>query len=260
MSIEDLVVGWVKSGLHKGDTLLIHTSLRRTLNELKTEGVSIKPGDVVDILLDILGEEGTLLLPLFNFDFTKGVPFDLRSTPSQMGAMTEAGRLHPDAIRTGHPVYSFASLGKHADRFAGVDNYSGYGADSPFAILHEMNGKIAVLDLPDLDSQTFYHHVEEMHEVPYRFHKQFSGSYADSEGNQSERTYSIFVRDINKKVLTHVDPAGELMWRQGLYSGDRPNEKTGLRVVAAAEMYDFVSGIIESDTAEGLLYRIGTGE
>jgi aminoglycoside 3-N-acetyltransferase len=64
------------------------------------------------------------------------------------------------------------------------------------------------------------------------------------------------VRNIEKGVLTHVNPAGELMWREGLYSGCRPNEGSGLRTILFQHMYDFVSHIITSAQAKNMLYRI----
>ncbi len=106
---------------------------------------------------------------------------------------------------------------------------------SPFAILRELNGKIAVLDLPDQNTMTFYHYVEEMYGVPYRYMKTFTGEYTGSNGKTEVRTYGLFVRDIEKKVLTHVNPAGELMWNNGLYKSFRPHEGTGLRVISASK-------------------------
>lgn len=129
-----------------------------------------------------------MLFPLFNFDFTESIPFDIRSTPSRMGALAETARTWPGSVRTGHPIYSFAALGAQAQKFSGVDNRSGYSANSTFCMLHDMDGHIAIIDLPDQHSMTFYHHVEEMHEVPYRYFKDFSGSYTDAAGQTSERT------------------------------------------------------------------------
>jgi aminoglycoside 3-N-acetyltransferase len=128
--------------------LLLHSSTRGTLRRLKKLGFAMEIETVLDSFLHALGPDGTLLLPLFNFDFCKGLPFDIRTTPSQMGALTEAGRRRSEAVRTGHPVYSFAILGRQANLFSRVNNFSGYGPDSPFAILHKSGGKVAVLDLP----------------------------------------------------------------------------------------------------------------
>lgn len=244
------------AGLQEGDIVLVHSSLRRTLQTWAEQGADINPQIVLQSFLEALGPEGTLLLPLFNFDFTTGVPFDIRTSPSHMGALTEASRLHPEAVRTGHPIYSFAVIGALSERFRGVDNFSGYGADSPFGILCELDGKIAVLDLDDQNSMTFYHHIEEMHNVPYRYHKTFTGQYTNARGVTEVRTYGLFVRDLEKGVLTHVNPTGGLLWEHGLYSGFRPGEGPGLRVVSARKMFGFVSEIIRSGRAEGLLYRI----
>ncbi len=115
-----------------------------------------------------------------------------------MGALTEVDRLHPQAIRTGHPIYSFAAIGFAAEQFKAIDNFSGYGSDSPFAVLRNMGGRIGVLDLPDQNSMTFYHHVEEMVGVDYRYHKHFTGDYTDYSGRTMVKSCGLFVRDIKK--------------------------------------------------------------
>jgi aminoglycoside 3-N-acetyltransferase len=247
---------WKKSGVQEGDVLLVHSSIKRTFRRYLKAGRRLTPQDILESFLEAIGSSGTLLLPLFNFDFAKGVPFDIQNTPSHMGALTEAGRMHPLAVRTGHPIYSFAAIGFAAEKFREIDNFSGYGSDSPFAVLREMNGKIAVLDLPDQNSMTFYHHVEEMHEVKYRYHKTFTADYTDELRNTESRTYGLFVRNIEKGVSTHVNPAGELMWEKGLYSGCKPNEGSGLRTIPAKQMYEFVANIIMSGKAKNTLYRI----
>jgi aminoglycoside 3-N-acetyltransferase len=251
---------WKNAGVKEGDVLLVHSNIKRTFKRYLKQGVKLSPHDILDSFLNAVGPSGTLMLPLFNFDFASGVAFDINKTPSQMGALTEAARMHPLSVRTGHPIYSFAAIGSEAERFKNVDNYSGYGIDSPFAMLREMNGKIAVLDLPDQNSMTFYHHVEEMHEVDYRYFKEFIGDYTDALGSTESKAYGLFVRDIEKGVMTYVGPAGELMWEGGLYSGDKPNEGCGLRVVSANQMYSFVADIIESDKARNVLYRIAEDE
>jgi len=256
MITKEMASNWTQSGISEGDTVLIHSSLIRTIRYFLKQRKKISPQIVLDSFLEAVGSSGTLLLPLYNFDFTKGKAFDIRNTPSHMGALTEVGRLYPKSVRTGHPIYSFVAIGKKAERFRVVNNFSGYGKDSPFAILRELDGKIAVLNLSDQNSMTFYHHVEEMNKVTYRYHKQFTGEYTDANGHTEMKTYGLFVRNIEEGVLTHVNPAGELMWKNGLYKGCRPNEGNGLRVVSARIMFDFVSDIIKSGRAKNLLYRI----
>jgi aminoglycoside 3-N-acetyltransferase len=247
---------WRASGIGDGDMVLLHSDIRRTLRSARRDGENLSPETLLNSFLEAVGKSGTLLLPLFNFDFTRGVPFDIRSTPSQMGILTEVGRQHAFSVRTAHPIYSFAVLGAQREQFRQVNNFSGYGEDSPFALLHRNGGKIAVLDLPDQNSMTFYHYVEEALNVPYRYHKTFSGTCIDAQGNASDKTFGLFVRDLDKRVQTHVNPMGELLWQQGLYSGSRPNQGGGLRVIGAKQMYEAVAEIIRDGRALGLLYTV----
>lgn len=260
--IAQLAERWRESGVARGDLLLVHSALGRTLRVLGKAGrpAELAVEEVLASFLEAVGPDGTLLLPLFNFDFSQGAVFDIRSTPSRMGSLTEAGRRYPGAVRTGHPLYSFAAIGAQAQRFAGLENFSGYGADSPFALLHAQGGKIAVLDLPDQQSMTFYHYVEEAHGAPWRYHKRFEGPYVGWDGRETRRAFGLFVRDLERGVLTHVNPMGERLWAQGLYAGQRPGQGGGLRTIAATALFDAVSAVIEAGQAEGLLYRIAPRE
>jgi len=255
-AIKKLSNNWQKCGVADGDILLIHSSIRRTIEETAFREGKLTPEDILFSFLDAVGPNGTILLPLFNFDFPKTCFFDIRNTPSQMGALTEAARIHKDSIRTGHPIYSFAAIGHKAKLFKGVDNESGYGDDSPFAILHKLNGKIAILDLEDSQSMTFYHYVEEMNNVRYRYFKNFSGTYINEDGSEQIKNYKLFVRDIEKNVVTHVNPAGVLMWKNGLYQGFREKTMIGLRTISSSKIFDFVTELIKSDKAEGNLFKI----
>jgi aminoglycoside 3-N-acetyltransferase len=254
--VDRLAEAWQRAGVEEGDMLLLHSSAKRLMRRIAEDGAAPSADLIIETFLGALGSKGTLLLPLFNFDFASGGRFDIRTTPSQMGAISEAGRRWPGAVRTGHPIYSFTAIGAAAPSFAGVENFSGYGADSPFGILHRAGGKIAVLDLPDNNSMTFYHYVEEACGVSYRYHKTFTGPYVDATGEESIRTFGLFVRDLEEGVVTEVDPMGELLWEKGLYRGERPGTGFGLRTIGAAPMYEEVRSVIEQGKALGLLYAV----
>lgn len=258
--INSLTNQWKSAGVNEGDVLLIHSSIKGTFKRNLKIGNRLTAVNILSSFIDAVGSTGTLLFPLFNFDFTSGVAFDINTTPSQMGALSEAARAHPNAIRTGHPIYSFAVIGKEAEKFKHINNFSGYGSNSPFGLLRKLNGKIAVLDLPDQNSMTFYHHIEEMNKVDYRYHKEFTAPYTDILGEAKPKTYGLFVRDLEKKILTNVNPAGELLWEAGLFNGFRPNEGCGLRTISARKMYDFISNIIQSGNAKNTLYCIDDDE
>ena len=256
-TIEWLKSRWLSAGIDCGDLVLLHSNIIRTLGLMKRNGFQPSTDIILESFIQTVGEDGTLLFPLFNFDFTSGITFDMNTSKSHMGGLTEAVRNHPNAVRTGHPVYSFCAIGAHSHKFKDVDNVSGYGADSPFGILRELDGKVAVLDIVENNSMTFHHHVEEMMSVPYRYMKNFTGAYVDLNGLKLEKTYSIYVRDLDAKVQTELEPIGKKLWEASIYKGDSPNIDTGLRVAHANAVFEYVSNVIVSGDALGNLYKVG---
>jgi aminoglycoside 3-N-acetyltransferase len=110
--------------------------------------------------------------------------------------------------------------------------------------------------LPDQNSMTFYHYIEESLNVSYRYHKTFTGPYVDEEGIEEARSFGLFVRKLDEGVVTHVDPMGEILWDKGLYTGCRPKQGSGLRVISAPRMFNEVAEVIREGKAQGLLYEI----
>lgn len=255
--LDSLIENWQRSGIEKGDLVLVHSSLKRLLKKLSADfGGLVTPEDIFNSLLKTLGSDGTLILPLYNFDFPKSGYFNIKETPSQMGALTEIGRLHPDSVRTGHPIYSFAVIGRHSSAFKDIDNKSGYGADSPFAKIKELEGKIAVIGLSDQDSMTSYHFVEEQNLVDYRYFKDFDGEYIDWNGSESHKTYSLFVRDLDKGVKTDVNRMMDQLWKIGAYKGEKHDEGYGMRTISFARFFQETDSVIKKGEAINFLYSI----
>ena len=123
-AIKALSDDWKRAGIHEGDTVLIQSDITRTMRRLIKRGFKATPQNILDSFLNTVTQNGTLIFPLFNFSFPVTKHFDIRNTPSQMGALTEAARRYPGAVRTGHPIYSFMVIGKQAKLFEGVDNVS----------------------------------------------------------------------------------------------------------------------------------------
>lgn len=256
--VENFLVNvWRESGVNQGDLLLVHSSLKRVLKKVSDEfSVRATPEMIYDSLLKSVGTSGTLVLPLFNFDFPKTGFFDLRNTPSHMGALTEIARKHPQSIRTGHPIYSFSVRGKHAHEFLNIDNKSGYGSDSPFAIIHKLGGKIASIGLSDQNSMTSYHYVEECNKVDYRYFKEFRGVYIGEKGDSENKIYSLFVRKVEEGVQTDVNRAMDLLWEKGLYKGERYDEGYGMRTILFEDFFTEIDAIIKKGEAINYLYSI----
>jgi aminoglycoside 3-N-acetyltransferase len=170
-------------GVRPGDVLLVHASLRAV-------GRVVAIRDVVQALRDAIGPDGTLVVPAFTPDnsdpsrwaSTRGeavpeaewpmhrqaVPaFDPASTPSfRMGAIAEAVRTWPGAVRSDHPQTSFAALGPDAgDLMAGHEWTSHFGPGTPLARIVERGGRVLLLGVP-YDVCSVFHVAEYLVPAP----------------------------------------------------------------------------------------------
>lgn len=249
LTFEQLVDGFRNLGVMQGDTLLVHSSYK-SFGE-----VDGGPATVNRALEAALGtdKDGTLIMPTFNFDFNKGEAWDVRTTPSKMGVLTELVRKDPRAKRVFHPFYSFAILGKHAEMLGSLRYKSAYERNSVFGKLRDLDGKIMVIGLSYNNSMTFFHHIEQMEGVDYRFLKQFTGQVTDENGNTYTDSFEMLVRDIDKGVLTMVDPMGALMEEKGVIKSAKIGE-ADVKLMKANEVYEFTAREMRRDPH--LLYQI----
>ena len=136
-------------GLREGDLVQVHSSLSAFGY---VEGGATT---VVGALLDVLGREGTLMMPTFNhgrFDL-----FDIRNTPSVNGAITEALRKHPLARRSMHPTHPYAAIGPLADWLvAGHLEAGTFGDRSPLGKLTILGGSVLLMGV-GMNSNTAGH-------------------------------------------------------------------------------------------------------
>ena len=254
--ISELALSWNNTGIERGDTVLLHSSLSGILKKFKSEGKDISPAGILESFISAVGKEGTLIFPTYNFEFTKGMTFDIRNSKSETGILSETARLYPGAIRTAHPLFSFAVIGYYKKIFSELRNYGAFSKDSPFAKLLELKGKIAALGVAGENCMTFYHHVEEMEQAPNRYHKIFRGKYVDINGAESVREYEVYSRKLEIGVETDVKPMEEYLWSKGLYKGYRPGEGNSLHVIEAKKVYDEAALLIREGRSLGMLYRI----
>jgi aminoglycoside 3-N-acetyltransferase len=92
------------------------------------------PDTVLEGIHDVVGEEGLVAMPTYPLaapaiEYLADDPvFDVRSTPSRMGAISEAFRLSPGTLRSIHPTHPMCVRGPGAEEVvAGHET-----ADTPF--------------------------------------------------------------------------------------------------------------------------------
>lgn len=169
-------------GINQGDTVLVHSSLRSL--------GGAKANEVIEGLLDALGNEGTLVFPTLSYmNCNPSKPlFDYRNTQSNVGYLPEYFRTEVKGVkRSICPTHSCAALGKNADFVVSghKDDKTPCGENSPFRRVMQLNGKILFLGC-GMNCNTSMHAVEELSVPDYLFGDDCEYKIIDSDG--SERT------------------------------------------------------------------------
>ena len=240
LDYKKLVTEFKRIGLIENDVVLVHSSFK------SFGGVEGGPQTVIDALLSTLGNGGTLIVPRFNFDFsTHGTPWDIRTTPSQSGIITEFVRKDPRSFSVFHPIYSFSIIGKHAKELVKHRYKGSYSKDSIFYKLRILDAKILQIDRV-YKGTTMFHHVEEMLGVDYRYFKNFTGIVTDENGRSYEDTFNIYVLDRERNFFTDVQAIGKILEEKGVMKIDRMGDAT-IWYMKAEDMYRVTADAIKKN-------------
>ena len=108
-------------------------------------------------ILEVIGDQGTLAVPTFNFGFARGERYDPEQTPSQgMGVFSEHVRQLPDARRTTHPMQSLAVIGRYTDELVACNTPSAFERGSAFERMLELDFKLLLLGA-DISASSIFH-------------------------------------------------------------------------------------------------------
>ena len=97
-------------GVKRGMTLMVHSSLSQF------GYIENGPIGLIDSLLSALGVKGTLCMPTHSLSLLGGPVYNKKTSPSLVGAVTNAFIKFPDVIRSNHPSHSVACHGLLANQ------------------------------------------------------------------------------------------------------------------------------------------------
>jgi len=153
-------------GVTRGISLLVHVSLK-----------SLGPiyggtHTLLKALITTIGPDGTLLVPALSYDSVNAnnPVFDVRLTPSCIGAFPEYFRTRRGTNRSIHPTHSVCGTGPKAAYFFRdhVKDTTPCGQNSTFFKLGKAGGKILFLGC-GLKPNTSMHAIEERIVPPYLY-------------------------------------------------------------------------------------------
>jgi aminoglycoside 3-N-acetyltransferase len=190
-------------GVKPGDTLYVASSVEGL-------GMMADPlGETLGALFDAVGNEGTLVMPTFNFSFCEGAPFDLGQTPSTCGQLSEAFRLLPGVLRSCSPPYhSIAAWGKYAQALTEKCSTTSFGPCSVFQRLHDLDARHLLLGVGFNAGVAQVHWLEETVGVPYRDWKAVEGEVLAG-GFSTRRRFLMYACRDDVSVELDANPLGD---------------------------------------------------
>ena len=148
-------------GVAPRQVLLVHASFRAL------RPVEGGPHGVIDTLLEVLGPEGTLVMP--SWTGRDDLPFDASTTPASadLGVLADTFWRMPGTRRSAHP-FAFAAKGPRAEEVvASRLILPPHAPGSPVGRVHALDGRVLLLGVGH-DANTTLHLAELLADVPYR--------------------------------------------------------------------------------------------
>lgn len=181
-------------GLCRGDKIIV-TSSFANLN------ASFSPTELIHLLMDIVTEDGLIMMPYYpplnSTEWaSKNLVFDMRSTKSGMGILTNVFSKMPDVYMSKHPTKAVCAWGNKAPLIISghESSLTPYYYGSPYGNLLKIHSKSMGLGVSHIP---IFHAVEDMLSSSYDFFYQ-------------KRVYTLKVIDkngdcINVDTLVHDD-------------------------------------------------------
>lgn len=177
---KDIIDFLSELNISHSDTVLIHTSLR---------SIGGLDGGA-DMLIDAFKEylyKGLFIIPTHTWEnVTKNNPYyNVRTTPSCIGALPQLAVTRSDGVRSLHPTHSIKVYGKRAESFVRGEEKATTPAP-PFGCwgrLYDEKAKILLIGVGH-DKNTYIHAVDEMLGIKNRL---------------SKGTFTVKITDVNGK-------------------------------------------------------------
>ncbi len=205
-----------KFEIKKGSKIWLSSEVLQLALRLRAGNINFDGSTLLDEFQKAVGEDGTLILPVFSFDFCNRRYYDIRKTRGTTGALGNIALARADFQRTQHPMHSFAVWGKDTRQLVSMNNKHSFGVDSPFSYCIGSHVKQIILGTDYVHAMTFIHYAETTCNVPYRFAKSFTGTYVNKQGIEEQRTYDYAARKLEVEPMEQFNRMGKILEEKGV--------------------------------------------
>ena len=234
-----------KLGLKKNDTVLVHSNI----SDIGFTDIDLKTSINIlhKSLCTVIGDNGTICVPSFYWEFNKKKVFELNKKSSlnlNIGIYSRYISGLKKSIRSLNPIASIAALGKNAKIICNNKTASAYGIDSPFDILTNLNAKMLFLGV-DLRYMTYVHYVEQRVGVPHRYFKLHEGKIIKN-GKKINLPIISFVKYNNNKIINDTEGNNKKFSQKNLLKTTIYNKKK-LYLIETKKLFKFLKVKLQKD-------------
>jgi aminoglycoside N3'-acetyltransferase len=207
IAVAELRQRLIDLGVTRGRTLWVQSSWNEFYN------VPMRPSQLIELLRDLLGPDGTLAMPAFPIDHDPAKIFLVDKAPVYTGLLCEIFRRTADVKRSIHLNSSVCAIGPNAEFLIRDHHLTAmpWGKDSPFCRLMEVDARMLGLG-GGFNFMTPLHAVECLlyDEVPF-FRKTFDGTiryrWKRANGETGEHEFMKRTGDIRpNRLRRHFGP------------------------------------------------------
>ena len=195
----------------------------------------------------LLDGDGTILVPTHSWSLCNTDKiFDPRSTPSEMGPMTQHVLDNENSVRQLHPFSSTTGIGTCAAEICNSTSRHVYGPESPFQRMIDKDAIYISVGQEMRLSLSLVHHMELVMGVPYRVVKEFTQKCLI---NDKIHEMDFYLHVIRKDVSIERDRNIRIM---NYYKGNADFYKTNMgrsfaESISTAQFYEVIARLLKDN-------------
>ena len=176
--------------IKKSDKIIIHSNIAGLL-QFYGNNKEAACKVFFSFLKKYLGKKGVIVIPTYNYQFTKNKRFNIKTSPSEVGFLSNYLLKKYWKKRTLDPIFSHLIFGKIKNYNVKKFHLEAFGYDSIFASLLKNNFKILCFCC-STEKITFIHFIEYFFKVHYRYIKLFQ-NFLEYKKRKKKIIYKYFV-------------------------------------------------------------------
>jgi aminoglycoside 3-N-acetyltransferase len=249
-SPDDLRSALREIGIGAGDSVFLHSGFHRS------SGFSGAAGDVIDSVMNVVGDEGHLLMMSIPYRgssrrYAEGDPlFDVARTPSAVGLISEVFRRRGGVLRSENPLHPVLAAGPLAAWLVADHEKCAHscGKGSPFERFLHLDGKFLFFDAP-YSSLTFMHYVEDLFrdQLPVALYHATPATLRVRDRTGREMLVRQYFFSDEARARRNFGTVEAALVAKGLLRSKRVGN-TRLLCVGARDLVDCAAGVVREGT------------